>query len=89
MDSGAENSDGGSDRRRASKGDQTLQIWKKTVNFILAKIADHRYGNVFSAPVKEEGYRAVVKQPMSLDVVRARVRKGVGGHLSVFLSSGC
>ncbi|KAI9088025.1 hypothetical protein DFS34DRAFT_481208 [Phlyctochytrium arcticum] len=54
-----------------------LQTWKKTVNFILAKIADHRYGNVFSTPVKEEGYGAVVKQPMSLDLVRARVRKGI------------
>ncbi|TPX65875.1 hypothetical protein SpCBS45565_g04890 [Spizellomyces sp. 'palustris'] len=76
-DSGAETSDGGGERRRHMKGDQALQTWKKTVNFILAKIGDHRYGNVFSAPVKEDGYTAVVKQPMSLDVVRARVRKGI------------
>ncbi|KNC96246.1 uncharacterized protein SPPG_08400 [Spizellomyces punctatus DAOM BR117] len=76
-DSGAETSDGGGERRRHMKGDQALQTWKKTVNFILAKIGDHRYGNVFSAPVKEEGYTGVVKQPMSLDVVRARVRKGI------------
>ncbi|KAJ3016261.1 hypothetical protein HKX48_004142 [Thoreauomyces humboldtii] len=77
MDSGAENSDGGGERKKSMKGDPGLQIWRKNVNFILAKIADHRYGNVFGAPVKDDTYHAVVKQSMSLDVVRARVRKGI------------
>ncbi|KAI8824867.1 uncharacterized protein EV422DRAFT_564199 [Fimicolochytrium jonesii] len=83
VDSGAENSDGADPTRRrstttlTSKNDPTLAIWKKTVYFILAKIADHRYGNVFASPVREEGYQAVVRQPMSLDLVRARVRKGI------------
>ncbi|TPX57904.1 hypothetical protein PhCBS80983_g03508 [Powellomyces hirtus] len=78
LDSGAENSDGGnSERKKSLKGDPALQIWRKTVYFILAKIADHRYGNVFGTPVKDDGYHAVVKHSMSLDVVRARVRKGI------------
>ncbi|KAJ3158486.1 Bromodomain-containing protein 8 [Geranomyces michiganensis] len=75
VDSGAENSDG--ERKKSLKSDPALQIWRKTVYFILTKIADHRYGNVFATPVKDDNYHAVVKQSMSIDAVRARVRRGI------------
>ncbi|KAJ3052720.1 hypothetical protein HK097_005812 [Rhizophlyctis rosea] len=52
------------------------KIWRKTAMMIWNKIAEHRYGNVFLKPIKEEGYSTFVKQPMNLDLIKARIRDG-------------
>ncbi|KAJ3285624.1 Bromodomain-containing protein 8 [Borealophlyctis nickersoniae] len=65
------------ERRKSLKGDDKSRTWRKTSMMIWNKIADHRYGNVFLKPVKEKGYYSVVKQPMSLVDIKARIRDGI------------
>ncbi|RKO89110.1 hypothetical protein BDK51DRAFT_11312, partial [Blyttiomyces helicus] len=65
------------ERVRPSKGDDRQKIWKKTSMLIWQKIADHRYGNVFMKPVKEEGYTDLIRQPMYRETVKSRIREGV------------
>ncbi|KAJ3034423.1 Bromodomain-containing protein 8 [Rhizophlyctis rosea] len=64
------------EKKRALKVEEKSKIWRKTTMMIWNKIADHRFGNVFLKPIKEEGYSHFVKQPMNLDLIKARIRDG-------------
>ncbi|KAJ3093091.1 hypothetical protein HK102_009523 [Quaeritorhiza haematococci] len=76
--SGAETSDGGSShekRRMVSREEERRKNWRKTSMMIWNKIADHRYGNLFMHPVKNTpGYADAVKHPMSLLMIKNRIR---------------
>ncbi|KAL2917482.1 hypothetical protein HK105_202763 [Polyrhizophydium stewartii] len=74
-DSGAEGSDG-PDRKR-QRVDDKYRTWKRTAMLIWNRIADHRAGNAFLKTVKDKSYLDFVKQPMSLDLVKARIREGI------------
>lgn len=37
---------------------------------------DHKFGNTFLRPIKDEKYSTVVKHPMSLDLIKHRIRDG-------------
>ncbi|RKO97966.1 hypothetical protein CAUPRSCDRAFT_3585, partial [Caulochytrium protostelioides] len=52
--------------------------WRRLCLMIWMKISDHRYGHVFMNPVKPErmpDYTAIVKRPMCLNQVKARIRE--------------
>ncbi|KAJ1340225.1 hypothetical protein BSLG_005218 [Batrachochytrium salamandrivorans] len=73
-DSGTEYSDG-PDRKR-QRTDEKYKTWKRTAMLIWNRIADHRAGNAFLKISKEKKYTDFVKRPMSLDLVKSRIREG-------------
>ncbi|KAK5667814.1 hypothetical protein QVD99_005656 [Batrachochytrium dendrobatidis] len=73
-DSGTEYSD--EPERKRLRIDEKYKTWKKTAMLIWNRIADHRAGNAFLKLSKEKRYSEVVKQPMSLDLVKTRIREG-------------
>jgi bromodomain-containing protein 8 len=44
---------------------------------IWQKFVDHRSGNTFLKVVKDEGYTSIIKKPMSLDLIRHRIKNGL------------
>ncbi|EGF78324.1 hypothetical protein BATDEDRAFT_90923 [Batrachochytrium dendrobatidis JAM81] len=63
--------------RKRLRIDEKYKTWKKTAMLIWNRIADHRAGNAFLKLSKEKRYSEVVKQPMSLDLVKTRIREGI------------
>jgi hypothetical protein len=64
--------------------------WKKLILMMWNEIVNHRYGPMFTHPVKEEkapGYYSIIKRPMDLLKVKQRVREGVGSPLLDFSSN--
>ncbi|KAI8924664.1 hypothetical protein BC831DRAFT_436357 [Entophlyctis helioformis] len=64
-----------SDRKRV-RIDEKYKTWKRTAMIIWNRIADHRAGNAFLKNIRDKEYTDYVKQPMSLDHVKARIREG-------------
>lgn len=58
--------------------------WRRSAYMIWQKFVDHRSGNTFLKVVKDSGYGKVVKQPMSLDMVKQRIKNGVISTTSEF-----
>ena len=67
------------DENDDKKKDEKWKNWKRTAMMIWHKIADHKYGNVFMNSAKQEqipGYTDIVKKPMSLLMIKNRIRDG-------------
>ncbi|KAI9022953.1 hypothetical protein CLU79DRAFT_671581, partial [Phycomyces nitens] len=68
-----------SDRKR-SKEDQRQKSWQKNILLLWQEIANHKNGTIFMNPIKEVNapmYYTIVRQPMDLKMIKARVRDGV------------
>ncbi|KAJ3290090.1 hypothetical protein HDU79_003506 [Rhizoclosmatium sp. JEL0117] len=50
--------------------------FKKTCMMIWSKLAEHRYGNVFTRAEKSPFYLSVIKNPINLTVIKNRIRDG-------------
>ncbi|KAI8909671.1 hypothetical protein EDD86DRAFT_182561, partial [Gorgonomyces haynaldii] len=51
--------------------------WKRSALLILERFVDHRGGNMFLRTVKDPVYQEAIKEPMSLDIIKSRIREGV------------
>ena len=63
----------------SNQSKKTLDKWKRSANLIWQKFVDHRAGNLFLKTIKDSHYTAVIKEPMSLELIKARIRDGVIG----------
>ena len=64
-------------RKRTSRADDKYKKWKNNSLMIWNKIADHRDGNIFMKRVRDEEYNRMIKEPMTLEMVKSRIREGV------------
>ena len=48
--------------------------WQRTALMIWDKIADHRAGNAFLKIPKTKQYQKIVKKPLSLEMIKQRIR---------------
>lgn len=49
------------------------------INMVHSQISAHRYGNIFHNPIKKQDasdYHDIVKRPMDLKTIKARVKEG-------------
>ncbi len=75
--SGVEDTPSGG-RRRVSRGvDEKYKKWRQNSLMIWNKIADHRKGNTFLRKIKDDTYYKLIKEPMTLEMVKTRIREGV------------
>ena len=56
--------------------DEKSKRFKSACLLVLDKITDHKTGNLFLRRIKELDYEDVVKVPMYLDLVKARIKDG-------------
>jgi len=71
----ADDDDTGTKRR-----DVAFKRFQSVVNLIHSQISQHRNGNIFHHPIKRSDapdYHDIVKRPMDLKTIKARVRDGV------------
>jgi bromodomain-containing protein 8 len=71
----ADDDDMGTKRR-----DVAFKRFQSVVNLIHSQISQHRNGNIFHHPIKRSDapdYHDIVKRPMDLKTIKARVRDGV------------
>ncbi|KAF7789372.1 hypothetical protein EIP86_000316 [Pleurotus ostreatoroseus] len=64
-------------RRKAQGGDKKFQ---NVIGMLHSSISQHRYGNIFHNPIKKSeaaDYADLVKRPMDLKTIKARVKDGV------------
>ncbi|KAJ3405475.1 hypothetical protein HDU80_001268 [Chytriomyces hyalinus] len=50
--------------------------FKKTCLMVWSKLAEHRFGNVFTRAEKSPYYLGIIKSPMNLTVIKNRIRDG-------------
>ena len=74
--SGVEDTPSGG-RRRVSRVDEKYKKWRQNSLMIWNKIADHRKGNTFLRKIKDDNYYKLIKEPMTLEMVKTRIREGV------------
>ncbi len=68
----------GSGRKRSlSRSEEKYKKWKSNALMIWDKIADHRNGNTFMKKIKDERFLKFVKEPMTLDTIKTKIRDGV------------
>ena len=58
--------------------------WQRTALMIWDKIADHRAGNAFLKVPKNKHYKKIIKQPLSLEMIKQRIRTRQIGSTSEF-----
>lgn len=64
-------------RRKAHAGDKKFQ---NVIGMLHSTISQHRYGNIFHNPIKKTeaaDYHDIVKRPMDLKTIKARVKDGL------------
>jgi hypothetical protein len=72
---------------RPTKEDEKKRSFRRTCTMIWGKISDHRYGNVFSRPLKEDSktpkYFDIVKKPMNMASIKNRIKNEVMYYFSL------
>ena len=64
-------------RRKAQAPDKKFQ---NVIGMLHSTISQHRYGNIFHNPIKKSeapDYHDIVKRPMDLKTIKARVKDGL------------
>ena len=64
-------------RRKERAGDKRFQ---NMIGMLHSQISQHRYGNIFHNPIKKSeapDYHDIVKRPMDLKTIKARVKDGL------------
>lgn len=67
----------GRGRRKTQAGDKKFQ---NVIGMLHSTISQHRYGNIFHNPIKKSeapDYHDIVKRPMDLKTIKARVKDGL------------
>ena len=57
----------------------TDKKFQNVINMLHSSISQHRYGNIFHNPIKKQDasdYHDIVKRPMDLKTIKARVKEG-------------
>ncbi|KAJ3238915.1 hypothetical protein HDU81_006926 [Chytriomyces hyalinus] len=81
-DSTASDVDIASEAGVVSEGDKPANAveekrrFKKTCLMVWSKLAEHRFGNVFTRAEKSPYYLGIIKSPMNLTVIKNRIRDG-------------
>jgi len=74
--------------RQAPTGEQVaFKKFQTVINLIHSQISQHRNGNVFHNPIKPSeapDYYEIVKRPMDLKTIKARVRDGIISNSAEF-----
>ena len=63
--------------KKRHKADEKYRAWRRTAMLIWNHIVDHRAGNSFLKTSKGKAYTDLIKEPMSLETVKSRIRDGV------------
>jgi bromodomain-containing protein 8 len=75
-------------RRRDRKGEQVAgKKFQTVITLIHAQISQHRNGNIFHNPIKRSeapDYYEIVKRPMDLKTIKARIRDGLISNSAEF-----
>ncbi|CEP13282.1 hypothetical protein [Parasitella parasitica] len=67
------------ERGSRRRDDQRNKSWLKNINLLWREIANHKNGAMFMNPIKETNapqYYEIVKRPMDLKTIKARIRDG-------------
>lgn len=72
----------GPSRRRRERNDEQVAIkrFQNVIGMLHSQISQHRNGNIFHNPIKDSeapDYREIVKRPMDLKTIKARIKDGV------------
>ncbi|KAI9332990.1 Bromodomain-containing protein [Obelidium mucronatum] len=73
-DAGLQSENG--DKERPSTSTDEKRRFKKTCLMVWSKLAEHRYGNVFTRAEKSPFYLNVIKNPINLAVIKNKIRDG-------------
>ena len=58
---------------------EKLAVISRVINMLHSSISQHRFGNIFHNPIKKQDaadYHDIVKRPMDLKTIKARVKDG-------------
>ncbi|KAJ3350780.1 hypothetical protein HDU83_009409 [Entophlyctis luteolus] len=61
----------------SSSSSEEKRRFRKTCLMIWSKLAEHRFGNVFTRAEKSAYYLSVIKNPTNLTMIKNRIRDGV------------